>query len=159
MTWKTALAAGLIGATALTGTALASPARATGPQLPQLVASVCDMTTYTEGKGPGPDPLPQSVWEGDCLARTNGDPLFIGRYTSESAVQHDLTHFPDFIQKMGGSPKAVEAAKRGGGTYVLVPMPNGTAVLFEDANSNYSTVGLSPLQSFGFAIYVNPPQV
>ncbi|MCV7401305.1 hypothetical protein H7K24_14200 [Mycobacterium fragae] len=148
----------LVFTAATTATLTAVPVHATN--LDQLVAAVCDMTTYVEGKSEVPgdaDPLPESAFEAGCLARTTRNALFIGRYTSEPAVQHDLTHLSDFYRKAGAPPNVVEDAKRGGGTYVLVPMPNGTAVLFEDPNND--DVGLSPLQAFGFAISPNPPQV
>lgn len=150
------MAAGLIGAATLTGTA--SPAHATGPQLTQLVAAVCDMTTYSEGKQ-APDPLPQSTSESACMSRTTNEPLFIGRYTSSyDAWWHDLTHFRDFYQKMGAPENVVNSAVKG--TYVPITMADGATVVFVNENeTNYNTAGLAPLQAAGFPISPMPPQV
>lgn len=147
-------AAGLIGATALTGTA--PLANATGPQLAQLVAAVCDMTTYAEGKQ-APDPLPQSTFESECLSRVTDEALFIGRYTSSyDAWWHDLTHFRDFYRKMH-APESVADSPMSG-TYVPIIMADGATVLFVSENSNSSTAALAPLQAAGFTISPIPPQ-
>jgi len=151
---KLLVAAGLTGVAALTGTA--SPARATGPQFAQLVASVCDMTTYFEGKGPGPDPLPQSDFEAKCQARTVGGALFMGRYASYDAWWHDLTHLSDFYRKMAPGKVISNAGK---GTYAAITMADGYTVVFENANGDYSPAALAPLQAAGFTVSPNPPQV
>jgi hypothetical protein len=155
-TLKTGVAAGLIGAAALSGTAQAN---ATGPQVNQLIASVCDASTYTEERTnstpQNPSPLPHSTTDGDCVAKTNAsDTLFIGSYASNSAVQYDLTHLSDWYRKLGAS----EEAGKTGGTYVAIPFPDGSILLFENSSGNYSTVTLAPLQVYGYTIDRNPPQ-
>jgi hypothetical protein len=160
MTWRTALAAGLMAA-GLTGvaalTATAPLAHANGPQLAQLVAAVCDMTTYVERKVKGSDLLPQSDFEDMCVARTTGEALFMGRYKSYDAWWHDLTHRSDFYRGMGASENVIESLK---GNYVAITMADGSTILFENSSDNYSTAALAPLQAYsGFTISPNPPSV